>query len=282
LIWSILKKSLISTGGGLKSWHKTEKIEDNGRTFFLKIYEKDSYEVKNELSWLLNTMISKSSNFFVPNVVESSVEKGYIKMGYLEHFEDYKNNYLEDLTNIAGEIHSILKSDRAYLRSGSYNLEDYKIFLKKYIELRFNSLNGTEFELEHTIKQKILNNLSKIKLEYFTIVHRDMRRRHLLYTKNGQKPYLIDWEFSNISHPAQDISKIIYDSIINKKEVIVDNIIHEYCILRKICYSYFLDQVNIFLPIIPLERDMSLINRKPDGYELEIKNDIYFIKKIYE
>lgn len=34
----------------LKQWHETHKIEENGISYFLKQYEPNSYEIRNEIS----------------------------------------------------------------------------------------------------------------------------------------------------------------------------------------------------------------------------------------
>ncbi len=269
----------------LNQWHETHKIEENGISFFLKKYEPNSYEIKNELNWLLSKMIQTCHSFGVPRVHDHSVEKGFIKMDFIEQNSAIKPNkeIIDFLATSAAELHSLIKSENPKLRN-SVSKTEYNSFLKKYTEKRIDSLKNTEFELPEDIVVWILNQIDKLRVNFFSIVHRDMRARHLLFQKDSEKPILIDWEFSNISDPAQDLAKIIYDGTthnLNRQEI-TKQILNIYTSNRNVSNDEITEHIYTFLPIIPLERSMSLINRKPKGYEKEILNDLCFIKAIYE
>lgn len=47
----------------LKQWHETHKIEENGVSYFLKHYEPNGYEIRNEINWLTSTMIKSCKTF---------------------------------------------------------------------------------------------------------------------------------------------------------------------------------------------------------------------------
>ncbi len=278
----------LSTGEGkIYQWHETAKIEEaGGLVSFVKKYEPGSYEIKNELSWLLSTMVRACDNFSVPNIKEASVEQGVIKMEFIENSQ---GKPLEEVINFlvqsAAELHSLIKSDKPKLRD-PIGATEYGQFLKKYTEKRVDALAGTEYELPPEIAQWILQRLEQLKSKFFTIVHRDLRARHLLFPTDlaKTKPVLIDWEFSNISEPAQDLAKLIYDvtTLGMDFKAAKLKIIEPYSYITKISQEELEGKVNAFLPLIPLERDMSLIKRKPDGYEKEILRDLYFLKALYE
>lgn len=270
----------------IDQWHETGKIiESDGVVSFIKKYEPGSYEIRNELSWLLSTMIRDCKQFNVPNVKRASIKDGYVIMDYIETIDGKpRNEVLDYLVNCATDLHAVLKSEKPFLRS-PINPEDYKTFLKGYTMKRVESLSNTEFALPEDIIVYIMRAIDKLKSDYFTIVHRDMRARHLLFPEEKeQRPVLIDWEFSNISEPAQDVAKIIYDAVINGLELedVKKRVIDLYAHLAKVSRDELEEKTNIFLPIIPLERDMSLIGRKPNGYELELLKDMAFIRTMYE
>lgn len=269
----------------IHQWHETHRIEEGGIVLFLKKYEPGSYEIKNEISWLLSNMIQSCKNFAVPQIHEASIEQGYVKMNFIEEDGEQKpdQEVVDYLVTIAGELHDLLKSDTPRLRNPVSKTE-YPQYLKTYTKQRVSSLEGSEFELPPEISAWIEKQINELAHDYFTVVHRDLRVRHLLFPKDGPKPVLIDWEFSNISHPAQDIAKIIYDATTRglDRKVVHERVLGTYAQLRGLSASELEAQVRTFLPVIPLERSMSLIKRKPSGYEGEILKDLYFIKSVYD
>lgn len=271
-------------GNRTTQWHETGKIEEaGGLSSFIKKYEPGSYEIKNELSWLLSTMIGACNKFRVPKVKDSSIDKGFIKMEFIENSNGKPLEEVVDfLVECAAELHSLLKTDKPQLRT-PVNAPEYKPFLQNYTQKRVDSLRGTEFELPREVEQWIVKRIVKLKTKFFSIVHRDMRARHLLFQDN-EKPVLIDWEFSNISAPAQDLAKIIYDATTHGMSIeeAQKRVLDLYAHLTKQSSDELRAKTNAFLPIIPLERDMSLISRKPTGYQDEILKDMLFIRTLYE
>jgi thiamine kinase-like enzyme len=104
----------------------------------------------------------------------------------------------------------------------------------------------------------------------FVICHKDARIRHLLYDENlGEKPYLIDREFANISDGAQDLAKIIYDLHINHNIDLVrayHDVISQYevHISNKALLYNLKNRILSFLYIIPFERLGGLISQKKE------------------
>lgn len=269
----------------LHQWHETSRIEEGGVVYFLKNFEPNSYEIKTELNWLLSNMIGSCHNFGVPNVHDASVDKGYIKMEFIEHESGKPNDQIVDyLVSAAAELHSLVKAENPKLRNPVAK-DGYNAFLRGYTQQRIDSLKGTQFELPEDVVNWILVQVDKLRVDFFSIVHRDMRARHLLFPKDtAKKPVLIDWEFSNISDPAQDLAKIIYDGTTHDldRKAITSKVLDDYARIRGVSADELAEHVYTFLPIIPLERSMSLIKRKPEGYEEELLKDLYFIKAIYD
>jgi len=269
----------------LQQWHETHRVEENGLIYFLKNYQPESYEIKNEISWLLSTMIKSCQNFGVPEIKEASVQGGYVKMEFIEQSKDDKpaDQIVDFLVSAAAELHSLIKAENPKLRT-PVSKGEYKAFLGHYTKKRTDSLKGTVFELPQEVVQWILKQIEHLKNDYFSVVHRDMRARHLMFPVNSAKPVLVDWEFANISDPAQDLAKIIYDATTHglERKQVAKHILDTYSNIRGISKDELEEHVKIFLPIIPLERSMSLIHRKPDGYEAELLNDLYFIKATYD
>jgi thiamine kinase-like enzyme len=141
-----------------------------------------------------------------------------------------------------------------------------------------------DFSISPEVSEWINKQINELKVKYFSIVHRDLRCRHLLFSES-EKPTLIDWEFSNISEPAQDLAKLIYDSVVNHnmhRDVIFDRVIDHYAPERKISKEDLEKKVLAFLPIIPLEHCASFVKRRPDGYEKEVLKDLAFITTLYD
>lgn len=267
----------------LKQWHETSKIEEDGILYFLKKYEPESYEVRNEISWLTSTMIRSCSSFKVPNIKQSSVEHGYVKMEYIDinNFPP-KEEIVDFLTASAIELHSLINTSEPHLRT-KINQGEYAAYLKVFAKERINEV-GKEFKIQPEIAYWIYSQIEALKFKYFSIVHRDLRLRHMLFTENA-KPTLIDWEFSNISDPAQDLAKLIYDGVVNHhmdREYLIKKIVENYSSEIKISSEELEKKIISFLPIIPLEHSMSFVKRKPDGYEVEVMKDLAFITTLYE
>jgi thiamine kinase-like enzyme len=106
----------------------------------------------------------------------------------------------------------------------------------------------------------------------------------MLFTE-GEKPTLVDWEFSNISDPAQDLAKLIYDGVVNHRmdrEKLTKKVVDNYTSEIKISSEELEKKILAFLPIIPLEHGMSFVKRRPSGYEVEVMKDLAFITTLYE
>jgi len=269
----------------LNQWHETHRIEEQGVVYFLKKFQPDSYEVRNELSWLVSTMIKSCHNFGVPTVREASIKEGFIKMDFIEQGKEGRplEEIIDYLVSAAVELHGLVRSHNPRLRT-PVSKSEYGAFLKKYTTVRLDSLKGTPFEIPVEIEIWILEEISKLKNEYFNIVHRDMRARHMLFGSGSDKPTLIDWEFANISDPAQDVAKMVYDATTHgyEKDKVLKRVLESYAYLKGVSKDELEQHVRAFLPIIPLERSMSLVNRKPAGYEREVIRDLCFIRAIYE
>lgn len=183
LVDNIIEFIMVNQEGLITQWHETGKImEAGGLISFIKKYEPGSYEIKNELSWLLSTMVRACNQFRVPKIIGSSIDEGYIKMEFIETADGKPLEEVVDfLVASAAELHSLLKTDRPQLRtpvSGS----EYNSFLKSYAKKRVDSLRGTEFELSEEMGRWIANRISELRTKFFSVVHRDMRARHLLFS----------------------------------------------------------------------------------------------------
>ncbi len=119
-----------------------------------------------------------------------------------------KDQAFDHLITCAVELHGLIRSNEPHLRT-KIGHGEYIPYLKKYVNEKINFTNSS-FPLDHDIKHWIEKQIRNLKHGEFTIVHRDLRLRHLLFAEN-QKPTLIDWEFSNISEPAQDLAKLVFD-----------------------------------------------------------------------
>jgi aminoglycoside phosphotransferase (APT) family kinase protein len=241
----------------LHQWHETYRIEENGVSFFVKKYKPNSYEIKNELSWLLSNMIRACQSFRVPRVIESSVDAGMVKMEYID-VTDQKTaqESLDYLLEAAAELHSLISSDSPRLRTTGITQENYPQYVKGFARERLDSLQSSEFKLPEEIYRWILDNTQRIRTRFFSVVHRDLRARHLLFSGEEKNPALIDWEFTNISDPSQDLAKIVYDATImgglNKDEV-VQYVASSYGQAVQLSSDEIEERIRIFLPILPLE-----------------------------
>lgn len=267
----------------LKQWHETHRIEEGGISYFLKHYEPGSYEIRNEISWLTSTMIKSCSSFGTPDIKEASVDGGYVKMNYINIIDNQdKEKIIDYLTSCAVELHSLIKSSEPHLRT-KITKNDYIPYLEDFAQQRINSINK-DFLISQEVSEWINKQIKELKVKYFSVVHRDLRCRHLLFSES-EKPTLVDWEFSNISEPAQDLAKLIYDGVVNHgmdRDLIFNKVIDHYATEKKISKEELEKKVLTFLPIIPLEHCASFVKRKPTGFEKEVLKDLAFITTLYD
>jgi thiamine kinase-like enzyme len=228
-------------------------------------------------------MIKSCKTFSVPEIRDSSIEKGYVKIDYIDIIDNQdKEKVVDYLTECAIELHSLIKTDEPYLRT-KITKNDYIPYLKQFAQERIDLIDK-DFSVSPEVSEWINKQIKELKVKYFSIVHRDLRCRHLLFSES-EKPTLIDWEFSNISEPAQDLAKLIYDSVVNHnmpRDIVFDKVIDHYASERKISKDDLEKKVLTFLPIIPLEHCASFVKRKPTGYEREVLKDLAFITTLYD
>jgi len=270
----------------ISQWHETSLIKEDGVVTFLKKYEPDSYEIKNELSWLTSNLFSACSSFRVPRVKEASIENGYVKMEGIDVSKTLtptKQEMLNYLIEVAGELHSILQTHEPKMRN-SASAEEYNGYVTNFAKHRIDIVKSS-VGFEKEVSDWIYDKIKTLRNKYFSIVHRDLRFRHLLFSKDNKKPTLIDWEFSNISHPAQDLAKLVYDTVVNydlEYEDTVQNIVSNYSYITKQSTDEVENNVRVFLPIMPLEHCASFLRRKPKGYEEEVSRDLAYLSSLYE
>lgn len=264
-------------------WHESKKVEENRLVYFIKEHIPNSYEIKNEISWLTSNLFNSLDSFKVPMLKEASVDKGYIKMEYIDEIkEPNQDQILEYMIKCASELHSIIRTDQPQLRNKT-KASEYIPYVEKFTRDRIETINEN-FNLDSEVSEWILSKINKLEVKYFSIVHRDLRLRHLLIS-NDDKPTLIDWEYSNISEPSQDLAKLIYDCVVNhkmNKENTIKEVIDKYSLATKISKDELEQKITTFLPIIPLEHCAAFIKRKPEGYESEVQKDLAFIFSLYE
>lgn len=178
-------------------------------------------------------------------------------------------------------MHSIIKTKEPVTRIKT-SAKEYSNYVEQFVKNRFDTIR-TDIEVEKEIEEWMLDKVKKLRTKFFTIVHRDLRFRHLLTTE--EKPVLIDWEYTNISDPAQDLAKLIYDSVVNHNmdmSFSVKKVPETYSYLQKIPLPELENKISTFLPIIPLEHCAAFIKRKPKGYREEVLKDLAFIYGIYK
>lgn len=269
----------------LSQWHETKKIKEGEDYYFIKKYNPGSYEIKNELSWLNSTMLRAGQVFDIPDVVSASISEGWVKMLYVDKINEMPSKDITDwLIKSAIQIHSVLKSDKPHLRC-NVSKGEYVQYVIKYVRERLKTVEASNFELAEGVADWIMKRINSLKTDYFTIVHRDLRGRHLLFRKNQRNPVLVDWEFSNISDPSQDLAKLIYDATVDRgldRNRVMRYVIDTYAHERKISADCVEEKIRTFLPVIPLEHAMSFINRRPDGYKMKVLADLSFIKVLHD
>lgn len=258
-----------------EQWHKLEEDNDNGDKYLTKYYVPSSYEIKNELSWLTSNLFGACMKFQTPTVVEASISKGYIKMVKVESESKLEpEEILTEIISLASELHSVIKSPEPRLRNHA-NASEFIPYLKEFAKNKLR-LIGSEIEIDPRIIELMLINLESIKTPYFSIVHRDLRYRHVLQISD-QKPVLIDWEFSNISHFDHDLAKLICDYVVNHgfdANYIMKTVIETYRDLTKIPEDLIFKAVRAFIPLVLLEHGASFVQRKCTDYMTAAKKDI--------
>ncbi len=269
----------------LNQWHETKKIRE-GRDFCLmKYYEPNSYEIRNELSWITSTILRNCQTFTVPVVSDSSIREGFIKMMYVTDIKISNVGMLaiDRLIECAIELHSLIRSKNPHMRT-QINEGEYTQYVERFVQPRITIVNEYKKQgLSDEVVDWIVLQIRKLHTPYFTIVHRDFRCRHLLDRKEG-RPVLIDWEYSNISDPAQDLAKLTHDGVVNLGFGFRDTltrIVDSYSTGVKESADELTERVFTFIPIITLEHLKSFILRKPKGYEREVKKDLLFIYEVY-
>lgn len=269
----------------LTQWHETQKIEEGGIPYFLKRYKPNSEEIKNEIGWLMSSMLRACRSFSVPEIKSASVEEGWIKMGYIDVTSGQSETAMTDyLIKSALELHGVIRTDQPHVR-GRASASEYNAYTKQRAQQKITALEGTEFEISGDVVLWMEKKIASLKTKYFSIVHRDLRARHLLFEAKTVKPILIDWEFSDVSDPAQDLAKIIYDAVVDRrlnKDEVIQYVIDSYAHESGMSAREIEERVRVFLPIIPLEHAMSFVTRRPDGYEAKVMADVCFVQSLYE
>lgn len=265
----------------LNQWHKTNIYEEGWKKIFRKNYKPYSYEINNEISWLTSSILRENNYFKIPKIIDFSIKNWFVDMEYINtinNIDIYSN--LKRILIVATEIHNKIISNKPYLRTELESSTDYIPYLIDYTRLRIdNTLNF--FNISKDILDKTLQNINSLKVSNFWLVHRDFRLRHFLNTE--WMPFLIDWEFSNISDTTQDLSKIIYDLCINYEqnfEKVLNFVLDNY--YSNISKDELENKIIIFLPIIIFENTSSLVIRKPKWYIEEVEKNLSFLNYIYE
>lgn len=265
-------------------WHKTFKIKNKREKYFLKKYKPNSFEIKNELNWLKSDLIKKCKTFSVPAIKDFSIKGGYIKMDLIYPRDKKSIKFLlNSLVTISSELH-ILKIFKEPLLRQKIKRNNFGQYIKLRAKKKIKILRHSGFKISNNIEKWLLGLIEQVEFKNFSVVHRDLRIRHLLFKKNTKLPILVDWEFSNISDPAQDLAKIIYDGIRYKfkKEKLMKIVIKSH---QKNFYSIssidIRRKILFFLAIIPLEDSCSLLQRRVSEYRKIILNNIKFLNNLY-
>lgn len=267
----------------ITQWHESWIVSEWWSRVFVKHYQPWSYEIQNEANWLTSTILANASTFSVPQLREVSINGWYIKMDALDHTDGPLDSKIQQILEISVELHGMLQSDRPYLRTKWISITDYLPYLERFTQERLKMI-PEEYWLNISIWNWIIWNIRKLKVGKFSIVHRDLRIRHLLLSWHN-KPHLIDWEFSNISEPAQDLAKLIFDLVVNHWQdysTAFERVLLFYSNKAWISQELLRERILVFLPIIPLEHIASFLSRKPEGFDAEVKKDINFIKQVYD
>lgn len=207
-------------------------------------------------------------------------------MEYIDTLDDPfgMDNKQDIIIEIASSLHWLMNTQTPRVRSREVvSLHDYYAYLRNYCSIKFDWVIDGGYCISE-IKDWIITRIWNLKVPYFTIVHRDLRLRHILLSW-AKKPALIDWEFTNISDPAQDVAKIICDIMESKDSFLVPDmeyVLNSYSYIRWISKDELMNRVIFFIPIILIEQIYSLINRQPDGFLKKIDQLMSLLLQFYE
>lgn len=273
--------------------HETEMTIN----WFEKSYKMGSYEFFNEVKRLRDmNQYGWKLNFQVPRIISTKVvwENDILTMWVIKA-SNITANQSEQLVKVIAALHDFKNYTVALQRDWDKSLKfickkDYPRTLSQILQYKYSQISlEKNINIKYSVKNRIFNVLCWHSMPgNFVICHKDARIRHLLYDENlGEKPYLIDREFANISDGAQDLAKIIYDLHINHNIDLVrayHDVISQYevHISNKALLYNLKNRILSFLYIIPFERLGGLISQKKEWYMEEADKDINFIYKIFE
>ncbi len=279
------------------SWHFSEtSLTHEGIKIFRKKYVPNSFEFKNELRWLMRLRSLSTKTFLIPEIQSFSEVAGTIDMKFIESFlipieerEIQMQATLKEIRTLENLNVPLLK------RHWHTELEtftwDYRDYLTDYVswKLKICMLNFPD-TLGH-VRESVVRLISEIRVRVFSLVHRDMRLRHMLQWKNDKLPYLIDWEFSNISDHCQDVAKAVYDVTLETKRKYW-SVFREYsnkCFGNNPWELLSLEHRMVtYSIVISLEHLASMLCRKANSlengecFDYWIKADIQVLNEIYE
>lgn len=277
----------------LTQCHDTSIQAVGKQKYFVKGFKPYSYEITNEVNWLTSALVKSCRTFSVPGVIGFSVKSGKLVMEHVGSIEVTQEKAVSDkldaLIGIAAELHMLIVSKRPFLKYTIKSSDEYAAYLKEYISVRIRTLSF--YELNYNYLRQVIDMIGKYSVKHFTVVHRDLRVRHLIWPKNHRVPFLVDWEYANMGDPAQDIAKVIYEHAMGDTDKvpfagISQAVLEKYYNLTGMKDSASREdlksRVAIFLPVISLENASSLEMRKPTGYRDAILKEIDFINSLYD
>lgn len=232
------------------------RAKKDGLGLFVKKYEPAGFQFENEVSWLSSLFIKRCRSFIIPAIKGVDFKNRRIAMDYVAPLDNQITT--EKIITIASEIHSVLKSNFAFIKEERFTQERYFTYVRKYFMARVEHISKRGVKIDKKIINFLLFRVRKMQIDYFTIVHRDLYRRNMFRTELG-KICLVDWEYANISDPAQDVGKIIYENeIINKNKLKIsriNKIISKYYSLVKLrnTLDSFRNRVLFFVFVIAIE-----------------------------
>lgn len=248
-------------------WHQLDEVTEGSLACLVKRYVPDSYEIRNELSWLTSNIFRACQRFQTPLVVEASISQGYIKLIKVDNEPKLKpEEILGGIVALAAELHSVIKSPEPRLRNQT-SAGEFIPYLKRFTAGKI-ALIEPEINLDPGVKTLIMGNLDSITTPYFSVVHRDLRYRHVLQTGDN-KPVLIDWEFTNISHFGHDLGKLACDYVVNHGADlgnVVEEITQAYHDLTGLPEDQIFEAMRAFAPLVLLEHSASFVQRKCPDY----------------
>lgn len=258
-----------------EQWHELNEVHEGAHHYIVKHYSPNSYEIKNELSWLTSNIFQACVLFRVPEVIDASIKEGYIKMEKVDNKPELgPAEMLVEIIALAVELHAIIKSPEPRLRNHA-SASEFVPYLRSFTENKI-ALIQPDILLDPSTEGLIMENLDAIVAPYFSVTHRDLRYRHVLQSE-GQKPVLIDWEFSNISHFGHDLAKLVCDYVVNHGFDANDAlkiVIGTYRDLTRLPEDLIFKAVRAFIPLVLLEHSASFIQRKCTDYLAVAQRDI--------